>query len=104
VTNKRWKTIEELAYLMKVINYVYSKILNKKLKAQAEHFVLECQNGFRKDRSCIDPLFSTKLLIEKRKLNLETRLTFLECVKAFYNVKRDKLFEILKSKNISNLF
>jgi hypothetical protein len=45
-----------------------------------------------------------KLLIEKRsKLNLETHLTFLDYVRAFDNVKRDKLFEILKSKNISNL-
>jgi len=45
-----------------------------------------------------------KLRIEKRsELNLETHLTFLGYVKAFYNVKRDKLFEILKSKNISNL-
>jgi len=89
---------------MKVINYVYSKILNEKLKAQAEHFLLECQNGFRKDRSCIDPLFSTKLLTEnRREFNLETHLTFLDYVKAFDNVKRDKLFEILKYKNFPNL-
>jgi hypothetical protein len=81
-----------------------SKFLNKKLKVQAENFLLECQNGFRKDRSCIDPLFSMKLLIEKRReLNLETHLTFLDYVKAFYTVKRDKLFEMLKRKNTSNL-
>ena len=40
---------------------LYSKIVNKKLKTQVEHSLLECQNGFRKDRSCIDPLFSMKL-------------------------------------------
>jgi hypothetical protein len=45
-----------------------------------------------------------KLLIEKRReLNLETHLAFLDYVKAFDDVKRAKLFEILKSKNISNL-
>jgi len=74
------------------------------MKAQAEYFLLECQNGFGKDRSCLDPLFSMKLLIEKRReLNLETHLTYLDYVKAFDTVKREKLFEILKSKNISIL-
>jgi hypothetical protein len=62
--NKRWKTIGILAYLMRVIKYIV-KVLNKKLKAHAEQFLLECQNGFRKGRSCVDPLFSMKLLIEK---------------------------------------
>ena len=61
-----------------------SNILNEKLKAQAEKFLLECQNGFRKGRSCIDLLFAMKLLIEKRKeFILETRLAFLDYVKAF---------------------
>jgi hypothetical protein len=31
---------------------LYSNIMNEKLKAQA--FLSECQNGFRKSRSCID--------------------------------------------------
>jgi predicted RNA binding protein with dsRBD fold (UPF0201 family) len=73
------------------------------LKAQAEQFLLECQNGFRKGGSCIDPLFSTKLLIEKRtEFNLETHLAFLDNVKASDKMKREKLFEILQSKNIPN--
>ena len=56
-------------------------------------------NGFRKGGSCIDPLFSIKLLIEKsREFNLKTHLAFLDYVKAFDKVKRDKLFEILYSK------
>ena len=41
---------------------LYSKILNKKLKTQAETFLLECQNEVRKGRSSIDPLFSVKYL------------------------------------------
>jgi hypothetical protein len=69
VKNRRWRTIEKLAYL----------ILNEKLKAQAENFLSECQNGFRKGRSFIDPLFGMKLLIEKRReFNLETLLAFLD--------------------------
>jgi len=65
---------------------------------------LECQNGFRTGRSGIDPLFSMKLLIEKRRdFNFETHLPFLDCVKSLGTVKRDKLFEILHSNNIPNL-
>ena len=42
-----------------------------------------------------------KLLIEKRRdFKLVSHLSFIDYVKAFDNVKRDKLFEILKSKNI----
>jgi hypothetical protein len=58
---------------------------------------LDCQNGFQKGRSGINPLFSTKLLIGKRRqFTLETHL-------AFDKFKRDNLFEILQSKNIPNL-
>jgi hypothetical protein len=46
-----------------------------------------------KGRFCTDPLFSIKLLIEKRrKFNLETHLEFLDYVKAFYNVKKGQIF------------
>jgi hypothetical protein len=42
-----------------------------------------------------------KLLIEViRGFNLESHLTFLDDVKDFDRVKREKLFEILESKNI----
>jgi hypothetical protein len=56
----------------------------EKLKSQAENVLSGPQNGFRKSRSCIDPLFSMKLLLEKGKeFNLETQLAFLDYVKAF---------------------
>jgi len=40
---------------------------------------------------------------KRRKFNLETHLAFLDYAKAFNKVKRDKLFEILQSKNIPDL-
>ena len=83
---------------------IYSKVLNEILKAQAEQFLLECQNGFRKGKSCIYPLFSMKLLIQKKKREVfRNHLAFLDSVKASDKVRRDKLFEILQSKNIPNL-
>jgi hypothetical protein len=40
---------------------------------------------------------------KRREFNLGTHLTFLDYVKAFDKVKRDKLFEILQSKNVPKL-
>jgi hypothetical protein len=51
-----------------------------------------------------DQLFSIKLLIEnRREFNFKTRLSFLNYMKAFDKVTRNKLFEVLQSKNFSNL-
>ena len=74
------------------------------MKAQAEQFPLEFQNGCWKGRSCTDPLSRTKLLTEKRReFNLETHLAFLDYVKVYDKVERDRSFEILQNKNIPNL-
>jgi hypothetical protein len=83
---------------------IFSKILNKKLKNISEDFLLECQNGFRKGRSCTDSAFCMKLLIEKRReFNLETHFAFVDYEKAFDKVRRQKLFNVLKEQNIPNL-
>jgi sorting nexin-29 len=62
---------------------------------------METQNGFRSGRSCTDPIFSLKLPLEKRRVfNLETHFLFLEYEKAFDQVNRLKLFNILQKRNI----
>jgi len=61
----------------------------------------ETQNGFRKGLSCTDPTFCLKLLIDKRReFNLETHLLFIGYEKAFDNIQRKTLFNILKSRHI----
>jgi len=80
---------------------IYSKILNMKLQKYSEVFMTETQNRFRKGRSCTDPTFCFKLLIEKRReFNLETHLLFIDYEKAFDNIQRQILFNILKSRHI----
>ena len=67
----------------------------------SEAFMTETQNGFRKGQSCADPTFCLKLLIEKRReFNLETHSLFIDYEKAFDNIKRQILFNILKSRHI----
>ena len=81
---------------------IYSKILNIKLQNYSEAFMTETQNGFRKGWSCTDPTFCLKLLIEKRgEFNLETHLLFIDYEKAFDNIQRQILFNILKFKTYS---
>jgi hypothetical protein len=83
-----------LAYLKHDIKY--SENLKEKWKEQVENSLLEYHDGFQYGRSCIDPLFSMKLLIEKgRDFSLENHLEFFDFVKACDKVKRGKLFEIL---------
>lgn len=61
----------------------------EKLKAQAEQFILERQNGIQKASiHCL----ASKYLQKRQEFNMETHLEFLDYVKAFDNVKRDELF------------
>jgi hypothetical protein len=72
-----------------------------KLQNYSEVFMAETQNGFRKGRSCTDPTFCLKLLIEKgREFNLETHLLFVDYEKVFDNIQTQILFNILKSRHI----
>ena len=72
-----------------------------KLQNFSEVFMTETQNGFRKRRSCTDPTFCLKLLIEKRReFYLETHLLFTDYEKAIGNIQRHILFNILKSRHI----
>jgi hypothetical protein len=70
-TQERWKKQKvENCGEISLLNSRYnlrSNFLNEKLKAQTEKFLLECQNGFRKGRSCNDPLFGIKSTYRNKK-------------------------------------
>jgi hypothetical protein len=75
--------------LLKTCYKIFSKILDRKLKNITEDFLLECQNEFRKGRSCIYCAFCMKFLTEKRReFNLETHFAFVDYEKAFGKVKK----------------
>jgi hypothetical protein len=90
--------------LLNTCHKIFSNIFDGKLKNITQNFLVGCQNGFRKGRSCIDSAFCMKLLIEKIiKFNLETHFAFVDYEKVFDKVKRQKLSNILKEKNVPNL-
>jgi hypothetical protein len=62
---------------------------------------MESKCGFRGERSCIDAIFSLKLILERRsEFNLETHLLFLDYEKTFDQVNRPTLFNTLHKRNI----
>ena len=66
--------------------------------------MVEKQCGFRKGRSCTDAIFTVQQIMEKRKEhNLPLFLLFIDYEKAYDNVKRDKLWEMMDNK-IPKLF
>jgi hypothetical protein len=61
--------------------------------------ILEQENGFRKDRLCIEPVFAKVQMIEKRtEINLPTFIIFIDHEKAFDRLERNKLWEIMFEK------
>lgn len=76
----------------------YARVMNGMLKPDV--LLSEDQNGFRKGRSCIDAIFTLKMIIEKRgQFNLEAHLAFLQILKkAFANVDRSLLCGIVERR------
>lgn len=62
--------------------------------------MLQNQNGFHKDRSCMDASFTAKLLMGKYiEHNLELHMCFINLEKAYDNVTRE-IFQVLRKHNI----
>lgn len=75
---------------------IYARMLNERLKKIADHLISEEQVGFRKGRSCMDAVFTLKRIIEERReFNCETHLAFIDLEKAFDNIDRELLWNIL---------
>jgi hypothetical protein len=64
-----------------------------------EDEMVEEQSGFRKGRSCTGTIFTAQETIGKRKEhNLPLFLLFIDYEKAYDNVNRDKLWEMMENK------
>lgn len=75
---------------------IYAKIVTNRLNIIADTIILEEQNGFRRNRSCIDGVFTLAQIIEKhREFNIPTFMIFIDYHKAFDTVNRIKLWDIL---------
>ena len=77
--------------------HFWAILIHNRLQPLIESLDHETQCGFRKDRSCVDAVFSIKLAIKKRREhNQETWILFLDLVKAFDRVPRQLLWTVLE--------
>ena len=89
--------------LLSCVCKVFTAIINRRIVNYCElgNLFVEEQNGFRKNRSCIDHIFSLTSLIRNRFAeNKDTFACFIDMQKAFDWVDRDMLFYKLLSYNI----
>ena len=93
--------------LLPVISKLYTSLLGHRVGGFLEknHILVDEQNGFRPDRSCVDHIFTICDLLRIRKAqNLETFCSFIDFQKAFDLVDRDfllyKLSEIGVTGNV----
>lgn len=83
--------------LLSTIYKMYSSILNHRLVSYLEdnNLLVDEQNGFRRERSCADHVFTLNSIIQNRK---ETFVAFIDLQKAFDTVDRDLLkFSLLNN-------
>lgn len=76
--------------MLSVVAKCYSSVLNNRVQQYLEEneILSDAQNGFRRDRSCEDHIFTLTNLIQNRK---STFVTFVDLQKAFDLVNRDLL-------------
>ena len=93
--------------LLSVISKLYTSALNMRLTGFAEDnkLIVNEQNGFRSDRSCLDHIFSLHNTLRIRnKLNAETFCAFIDFKKAFDLVNRDALLYKLRQNGVFGNF
>ena len=81
--------------LLSTVYKIFSSILNVRITKCAEEQGLfaDEQNGFRKERSCLDHIYSLCSIIRNRKIcGKPTYAAFVDMEKAFDRVNRDLLF------------
>ena len=86
---------------------IYADILNQRLSSwlESNSLLADEQNGFRKERSCIDHLYSLTSIVRNRKLNRKsTFVCFIDAKKAFDCVNRDLLWYKLLQFGINGKF
>ena len=90
--------------LLSCVSKLYTSILNNRIMNYCEDNSLleDEQNGFRKNRSCTDHIFSLNSIIKNRINNKEsTFCAFIDFEKAFDWVNRDLLLYRLQQYNIN---
>ena len=81
---------------------VYSRIIERRIRECVKHTLEECQHGFRPGKSTTELLFTMKMMMEKRwEWNIEKFILLIDLEKAFDQVKRQTLWQVLADSHYS---
>lgn len=87
--------------LLSVPLKIYELILERRLREVIEPTLSEAQSGFRKGRSAQDHVFTLKQIMSKTiEYNKSAFFAFVDLEKAFDKAPREKIWEILKARNV----
>ena len=93
--------------LLSTIGKIYTSVLNTRLSSfvEEENLVVNEQNGFRQNRSCIDHIFVLHNILRIRNLlKVQTFCAFVEFQKAFDYVDREFLLYKLRQIGVTGNF
>lgn len=89
--------------LLNSTHKLFTKILTNKISSQVN--ISEEQQGFRRNRSTVDAIFTLRQMIEKSiEFNKPMFTCFLDLTKAFDRIRLHDVLEILQAKNISEKY
>ena len=81
---------------MSIVDKVFARVLNERVKVLAGDKVMDEQGGFRSGRGCIDQIFAVKQIVEKTiEKDKKVYMAFVDLEKAYDNVSREKLWKVL---------
>ena len=86
--------------VMSSVARLYGRVIKQRIEGDMRES--EDQNGFRVERSCIDGIFSLRMLVEKRLgRDCPVHLIFVDLQKAYDTVPLVELWNSLKSQGIN---
>ena len=89
--------------LLSCMSKMFTTLLNRQLHSfiDTRNTIADEQNGFRKDRSCVDYIFSLCTIVKNRQAKgKSTFVTYIDFSKAFDCVNRDMLLYKLQANGI----
>ena len=83
--------------LLSIVGKAFTRLILNRIKVSVEEKLSEIQAAFRKDRSCIDQVFTLRMIIEKAKgSSTPVFICFVDLQKAYDSVDRTALWEVLE--------
>ncbi|VDO78599.1 unnamed protein product [Schistosoma margrebowiei] len=89
--------LEEVEIITYLGSTIFNRVLLNKMKASVDAQLRDQQAGFRKDRSCIDRIGTSRIIVEQSiEWNSSLYINFIDYEKAFDSVDRTTLRKLLR--------